>query len=136
MQMNRLAWVLFCQAMFVLGTGCARGPAVGIVQGEVTLDGQPIKDGRISFTPVDGEASTAGSSIVDGRFQAEVPVTHMKVAINANKVVGKRKAYDTPDSPVFDDVVEMVPARYNVNSDLTLDVKRGPQEVKYDLKTK
>lgn len=59
-----------------------------------------------------------------------------KIEFHGNKVIGKRKAYDTPESPVFDDVVELLPPKYNFNSELTLDVKRGSQEVKYDLKSK
>jgi hypothetical protein len=119
-----------------LVAGCSTGPAVGTVNGDVTFDGQPVKDGRISFTPLDGQAPTGGAPIVNGKFQAVVPVAKMKVAINGNKVIGKRKAYDTPESPWEDDVAELLPAKYNVNSDLTLEVKKGVQDVKYELKSK
>jgi hypothetical protein len=52
------------------------------------------------------------------------------------KVVGKRKEYDTPESPWEDEVAEALPVRYHINSDLTLDVKPGVQAVKYELKSK
>jgi hypothetical protein len=123
-------------AIAVVQAGCDRGPAFGTIHGEVTLDGQPVKDGRITFTPLDGQTSTGGAPIVDGKFKADVPVAKMKVAINGNKVIGKRKAYDTPESPWEDDVAELLPAKYHVNSELTLDVKRGVQDVKYELKSK
>jgi hypothetical protein len=116
--------------------GCPSGPAVGTVSGDVTLDGQPVKDGRISFTPVDGQGGTGGAAIVDGKFKAEVPVAKMKVEINGNKVIGKRKAYDTPESPLMDEVVEIIPPKYNFNSELSLEVKKGVQDVKYELKSK
>jgi hypothetical protein len=119
-----------------LASGCSTGPAVGTVNGDVTFDGQPVKDGRISFTPLDGQASTGGAPIVNGKFTAVVPVAKMKVAINGNKVIGKRKAYDTPESPWEDDVAELLPAKYHVNSELTLEVKRGVQDVKFELKSK
>ena len=119
-----------------LAAGCSTGPAVGTVTGDVTFDGQPVKDGRISFTPLDGQGATGGASIVDGKFKADVPVNKMKVAINGNKVIGKRKAYDTPESPWEDDVAELLPAKYHVNSELILEVKRGAQDVKYELKSK
>jgi len=110
---------------------------VGTVTGQVTFDGQPVKDGHVSFTPVDGKGQTGGAPIADGRFKAEqVPATKMKVALHGNKVIGTRKAYDTPESPVMPDVVELLPPKYNFNSELTLDVKRGSQDVKYDLKSK
>ncbi len=117
-------------------SGCARGPAVGTVTGDVSFENQPVQDGYVSFTPVDGNSQTAGASIVDGKFQAEqVPATKMKVELHGNKKTGKKiKAYDTPESPVADEVVELIPPKYNVNSELTIDVKQGTQHVKYELK--
>src|SRR5262245_52027456 len=124
------AWIVV-----IAGAGCGRGPAVGTVTGEVTYDGQPVKDGHVTFTPVDGKGQTGGAPILDGKFKADqVPALKMKVELHGNKVIGKRKAYDTPESPVMDDVVELLPPKYNFNSDLVLDVKQGTQHVKYDLK--
>jgi hypothetical protein len=105
------------------------------VSGEVTVGGTPIKQGRISFTPVDGQGQTGGAEIIDGKFTAEVPVAKMRVEINGNKVIGQEPVYDAK-GPMRDIVVEIVPARYNVNSELTLDVKKGEQSVKYDLEAK
>jgi hypothetical protein len=117
--------------------GCSMGPAVGTVTGDVTFDGQPVKDGHLTFTPVDGKGQTGGAAIVDGKFKAEqVPATKMKVEIHGNKVIGKRKAYDTPESPMMDEIAELLPPKYNFNSELTLDVKRGSQDIRYDLKSK
>ena len=129
-------WRTHLLATLLLVSACSTGPQVATVTGEVTLDGQPIKDGRISFTPVDGQGQTGGAEIKDGKFTAEVPLANMKVQINGNKVVGKFKAYDTPESPVMDQIVELVPPKYNVNSELTLDVKKGLPPQKYDLKSK
>jgi len=33
----------------------------------------------------------------------------MKVAISSSKIIGKRKAYDTPDSPEIEERAEMLP---------------------------
>lgn len=60
--------------------GCSTGPAVGTVVGEVNFDGQPVKDGHVTFTPVDGKGQTGGSPIVEGKFKAEqVPAVKMKI---------------------------------------------------------
>ncbi len=121
----------------ILQAGCDQGPPVGNIAGEVTFDGQPVKDGHVLFTPVDGMGQTGGAAVREGKFTAEkVPVGKMKVELHGNKVVGKRKAYDTPESPWEDDVAELLPAKYNSKSDLTLEVKKGSQDVKYDLKSK
>ena len=90
------------------------------------------------FFPVDGQSQTAGASIKEGKYVAEqVPVTKMKVEIRGNKATGRKiKAYDTPDSPVSDEIVELVPQRYNSQSELTLEVKKGEQDAPFALKSK
>ena len=49
-------------------------------------------------------------------------------------MVGKRKAYDTPESPTVDIVEELIPARYNVNSELKVTVKKGSNAFTLELK--
>jgi hypothetical protein len=120
----------------IVFASCSRGPAQGTVNGEVTLDDQPLKKGHVNFEAVDGSSPTTGAMIEEGKFTAQVPTGQMKVMLHATKVVGKRKLYDTPEAPWEDEVAELLPGRYNLNSDLKLDVKRGEQNVKYELKSK
>jgi hypothetical protein len=132
------SWTFAPLAAAVLAiSGCSQGPATGTVTGEVTLDGKPLPKGHLEFTPLDGEGQTGGIMIAEGKFSGPIPVAKMRVKIHAPKPSGKKyKAYDTPDSPWEEDVVEALPARYNDQSDMTLDVKRGSQTVKYELKSK
>jgi hypothetical protein len=116
--------------------GCSFAGATGLVTGEVTLDQKPLKEGVIRFVPVDGKSPTADALIANGRFTATVPTGEMRVEISAPKVVGKRKMYDTPESPLVDEVAELLPPRYNVQSQLTLSVQPGTQEKRFDLKSK
>jgi len=122
----------------ILQAGCDQGPPVGNITGEVIFDGQPVKDGHVLFTPMDGMGQTGGAAVRDGKFTAEkVPVGKMKVELHGNKVVGQQPAYEgVKNSPMIDVVQEMLPAKYNSKSDLTLEVKKGNQDVKYDLKSK
>ena len=139
MRKNMLRKAICTGLVVVLGlvvSACSRGPAQGTVNGEVTLDGQVLKKGNVNFEAVDGSSPTTGAMIEDGKFTAQVSVGQMKVMLHATKVVGKRKAYDTPEAPWEDEVAEMPPGRYNLNSALKLDVKRGEQDVKYELKSK
>ncbi len=118
-----------------LSAGCSQGPATGLLSGEVTLDGKPLEKGHLEFTPLDGQGQTGGMMIAQGKFSGPVPVAKMRVKIHAPKVVkGTYQAYT--GAPLEDDVVEALPARYHEKSDITLDVKRGKQEVKYDLQSK
>ena len=106
----------------------------GTVTGTVTLNGQPLKEGTVRFLPVDGKGPTASAEIKDGKFTAAVPPGRKRVEFSAPKIVGKpQKMYDTPDSPVVDQVDELIPARYNVASELTITVKGGSQTETFAL---
>jgi hypothetical protein len=124
-------------ALFALFTivGCA-DPTVGTVSGTITVDGAPAKSGSIAFFPVDGKSSTSGAEIVDGQYTATVAPGTARVEIHVPKVIGQRKAYDTPDSPMMEIVGESLPAKYNEASELTLDVRPGENRQDYNLTAK
>ena len=127
----------FALLILALAAGCGSSDAA-TVEGTVTLDGQPLKEGTISFEPVDPTTGgTGGGVIKDGKFTAtNVPVGEMKVRISAPKVVGKRKAYNTPDSPTVDITEELLPAKYNTSTELKIAVKKGGQKEKFELSSK
>ena len=127
-----------CQTSLALilavSIGCgSRVPDTGVVAGEVTIDGTPVATGSISFQPVDGLSPTAGGAIVDGRFRAEVAIGTSKVSIRAPKVVGQRKLYDTPTSPVQPVMEESLPRKYNDATELRLDVTPGSMQHDFHL---
>jgi hypothetical protein len=115
--------------------GCSRSN-LATVTGSVTVDGEPAKVGAISFFAVDGRAPTAGAQIVDGKFSAQVTPGLCTVQIRVSKIVGKKKVYDTPDSPVREVWAEVLPPKYNDDSQLQLDIKPGTNTQDYDLKSK
>jgi hypothetical protein len=127
---------LLCVGLIVLAGCSSDAVPTATVAGEVTLDNQPLAAGNIQFRPIAGDGPTAGAEIKDGKFTAEVPLAKMRVEITANKVVGQRKAYDAPNSPVVDEVVELILSRYNSESELTLDVQPGTQTARFDLESK
>jgi hypothetical protein len=106
---------------------------VGIVKGTVTVDGQPPSTGAIAFTPVDGMSPTAGSKIVDGRFESKVAIGTSSVAIRVPKVIGERKLYDTSDSPTQPILEEVLPAKYNDATELRINVTPGENVHNFDL---
>jgi hypothetical protein len=115
--------------------GCGK-PTIGIVSGTVTVDGTPAKSGSIAFFPVDRKSRTTGAEIVDGQYTAQVPLGTSKVEIRVSKVVGQKKLYDTPNSPIQPLLEEMLPAKYNDQTELTVDVQPGNNQQDYRLKTK
>jgi hypothetical protein len=116
----------------VLAASGCQDSRVGTVHGEVTLDGQPIPEGGIHFSPEAGDTPTAGEVIQDGKFTAKVPVGKHLVKISSMKKADRRRK--APEDDV--DWIEQVPAKYNTKGTLTLEVKPGTQTVRYELKSK
>jgi hypothetical protein len=123
--------LVFC----TLASCSQRDDKHGTVSGSVNLDGQPLPTGAIRFTPVDGHVSPTEGVISEGKFSVQTGIGDSRVTISAPKVTGKRKMYNTPDSPTVDIVVELLPAQYNTQSTLTLKVAAGSQQQNYDLKS-
>lgn len=137
MKMKAAFFLLLCWALIGISAGCSADTKNGTVTGNVTLDGQPLKAGTIRFDAADGGTAAADASITDGKFTATMPPGEKRVSITSPKVVGKKKMYDTADSPVIDITEESLPNRYNAQSDLKLSVKLGNQEAPpFDLKSK
>jgi len=106
------------------------------VSGAVTVDGKPLEVGSIQFTPVDGKTPVTGGAIQGGNYSVRVHVGTIKVSISAPKVVGQKKVYDAPDSPVRPLTAESLPERYNEKSELKLEVKSGRNPKDWALESK
>ena len=122
--------------LLIAQLGCGGSDGMSEVTGTVTLDAKPLESGAISFVPVDGQSTTAGGEIKQGRYSVQVPPVAMKVSISSPKVVGKKKLYDTPDSATMDITQEAVPAKYNERTELQIDVKPGTNEKNFELQSK
>ena len=121
--------LLFLFSAFVVG--CGNNDQTGEVSGTITYEGKAIENGAITFFPSNGP--TAGSVIKDGTYSAKVPVGKTKVVISGSKVVGSKKVYDTPDSPVMPVTAEMLPAKYNTASELRHEVESGKHTKDFTL---
>src|SRR4051794_40765225 len=124
-------------ALLLIALGCSSDGRT-TVKGKVHLDGTPIAEGVVNFKPVDGKTATASGIVKDGEYSAQVPQGTMRIEISAKKVVGKKKAYPTPDSPYEDIVENAVPAKYSgEKSILKADIAGSSQELNFlDLTSK
>ncbi len=120
----------------VFACGCAPESKMATVTGIVTIDGAPAEKGSISFIPVDGMSSTAGATIENGKYKSEAPIGESKVEIRVPKVVGKKKLYDTPESPVQDIMAEVLPSKYNESTELRFTAQKGKNEKDFELSAK
>jgi len=125
------------------GCGTAQGPERAAVEGEVTLDGNPIEQGSIAFHPAGKtQGMVAGGPITGGRYSisaAEGPaVGQNRVEIHASKKTG-RKIPDPYGGPgqTMDETVEAVPQQYNTRSTLVRQVEPGKKNtLDFELTTR
>jgi hypothetical protein len=124
--------------------GCSRGGGAnrGAISGTVNLDGKPVEQGSILFTPVeDTRGSVAGGEITDGRYQLPAKigpaVGRNRVQIRAMRKTGKMvpKAFGHPGEMV-PERVEAIPARFNSKSALEVEIKPGDNTADFDVSSR
>ncbi len=125
-----------CAAAF---TGCG-GHARDPVHGTVTIDGQPLADGQIVFTPKPGTASpTAGATIKDGSYKVNTTnekfLGAFRVEITASRPTGRQ--VKGPRGESSDEMANYIPARFNTASELSAEVTAsGPNQFDFALQSK
>ena len=124
---RRLRFVLLSLLAVILA-GCGDSGRQSL-QGTVTLDGQPLEAGYIRFRPEPGSSSpTAGGEIAGGRFsigrQGGTMAGRFRVEITASRPVG-RTFVDIETGEKVQDVEQYLPARYNSQTELEVEVAPG-----------
>lgn len=118
--MHKALGAVLLSTILLLGCG-TRKP---IVEGQITLDGVPVRKGAIQLSPADGKGQTAGTGVVDGRYRMESSLGAMKVIVNWPQANGKM--LDPGGSgQMVDRYVESVPPRYNEKTELRVTVNPG-----------
>ena len=129
-------WPLVCLGLcgFVAG-GCG-GENLPTVSGTVTVDGQPLKDGMMQLLPLEGDAPSEATKIQEGRFSLALAKTKYKVQIYAPRVSKVEAKLDVNGPGGGPTMEETLPPRYNVQSELTLDVSGPRSDVRFELKSR
>jgi len=122
-----------CLLVGLLLTGCDRGPAKGTVQGTVTLDGQPVDGGVITFVPADGNSQPEAVPITAGQYTVTMPVGDKRVEIYW--APSGDKAADTATQG-REQIVQRIPTKYNSQSTLTHKVVAGEARQDFPLTSK
>jgi hypothetical protein len=125
-------------ALAVTFAGCSSGSEELTVTGKVTLDGAPLKSGQIRFVMADGQGPTAGAVISDGQYSAVLSPGEKTVEIRAAAEGPARAMYgQTPTTPPANSGGgEMIPARYNDQTELKAQVDADHVEHNFDLQGK
>jgi hypothetical protein len=138
-RLTRLLAVAVAVAGFTALAGCDSDSARCPVEGTVLYDGQEVDQGGIAFIPVGDDSDTrfrATGQIVNGHYELDAhhgPTPgKYRVQITWRKKTGsKRKG----EGGVIKDVTEQViPARYNAQTELVVDVQPGRNTLPFDLK--
>jgi hypothetical protein len=122
----------------LVALGCGSGPRRVGLEGDVSYRGRPIKQGTIQFEPFDAKNSySAGAMIVDGHYSIPrakglLPGTY-SVKISATEPKAPAPSPDgNPDGMLV--VRELLPARYNMKTQLTEDVSASdPNMINFKL---
>ncbi len=138
-------WLPLCTAALAgVLIGCGSEPAYDgppriPISGKVTLDGQPIDGGTISFLPQNQDQRPAGGPIVNGEYS--VPREkggnegRYRVQINWLKPTGQ-KVKDSDTGGMVDVAKESVPSQFNTASTLEVTLSEENNVHNFDLKSK
>jgi len=127
--------------------GCgSSGPDLGQVTGTVTLDGEPIRGGSITFTPnVKDAGASYGSIDKEGKYVLKFNRDRDGAAVGEHTV-----EIDPPEKPSKSDIAEAkeqgkpapefinvkIPKKYSEPGALNATVKAGPQVIDFKLESK
>ncbi len=122
-------FLLMCFAVSISGCG---GDGKYPVHGQVTWAGKPIPDdhnGFVTLTPVDGSiAPDAGPIGPDGRFDFRASPGEKRVEILIARSQGA-----VIEAMGMAAQEQYVPERYNEKTELTATIKKGSNELQFDL---
>jgi len=130
---------MFCIGLILTAClGCGEKlPPLGKVHGRVTLDGRPVPRADVCFIAGDGGSSFAVTD-ADGRYTLSYPIRKGK---NAGAMIGKHKVIinnvrpDDGSLPPTTEKIIPIPARYNSQTTLAVEVKPGENEIDFPLTT-
>jgi hypothetical protein len=127
--------VLLCVALLVLA-GCGDGgPELGKVSGTVTLDGKPLPKARIVFEGGPDGSPSYATTDEDGHYELKFGVDKPGAMVGEH-LVRITTARTEPADSLGREMIshpELLPPRYNEESELTKEVVPGKQTIDFPL---
>lgn len=130
--------MFFSALLFISGCGGEVGIIKHPLNGNVSLDGNPLERGTIFFDPLPGiKGDPATGAILNGAYKVELSVGEYRVKINGSKKTGnKMQKAMAPKGEMIDEEVEAVGAAYNSKSNLKQSVVVGNNKGDFAVKSK
>ena len=117
--------------------GC-KPPTEYAVTGRVTLDGEPLPEATISFIPTDESLSTVVTRTdEEGMYIAEIDSD--RFGLEPGNYTVRISTFDEGDAeadPPLPSRRELVPEKYNLDSELSAEVKPEMNVIDFPLKRK
>ena len=146
--MIRLRSLVVCIAAILALSGCGGQQFdTGTVSGTVTLDGQPLANASVQFTPTGVQnfdtpaPGSYGRTNANGEYSLKVITTDAEGALvgmhRVSITLDEEESEDPEKMDLIDDSGNRIPAKYNSQSQLTYEVKAGEnKDVNFDLQSK
>lgn len=142
MNFRRLLLLSFCLALLAVASpGCSDQYAgQNEVSGNVTLEKQPLKEGSISFVPLESQGTITGAGIKDGVYKVprQSGLKPGKYLVRITAGDGKTPATDDenaggPGGNSNIVSVDIIPEEWNANSKKEVEVKSGSNKFDFDI---
>ncbi|HWL07186.1 MAG TPA: hypothetical protein VNQ76_02120 [Planctomicrobium sp.] len=122
----------------LIGCGRDSGPQFGTVTGTVTLDGEPLPYAKIEFQP-EGKRSSAGITDAKGKYELGYSFSRSGAITGPHSVwivMAPANEIDRPEGAVIEIPKVKLPKKYNEQTELAADVKKGKNTINFDLTLK
>ena len=133
----RMLRILMFAGLGVWVTGCRPANDEVTISGTVTLEGEQLESGVITFTPRDGATHVSGGIIEDGAYRVSVLPGEKIVLIRGLKRVADRTVTDEVSGVTYpvSDWARVTPAEYeSAESPLRADVTSDGEMFDFELK--
>jgi hypothetical protein len=148
--MSRL-FAVACCLVCLASLGCNQGAKLGSVTGQVTMDGQPLANVLVTFTPAEAGRTATGKTDASGKYELicldrkgapvgkhKVSVTTLQEAASVAEMSSDSEEYMKQATGQAGDyntakVEEPIPARYNSQTEFVKEVKAGSNVIDLEL---
>jgi hypothetical protein len=118
-----------CFLLAAAPAGCSDYGGRLAVHGEVTLQGQPLKEGVISFVPLDGQDTQSGAPVVNGTYAVprQSGLKPGKYLVQLTAGDGKTPHDEEAAAPGGSTNIvsfDLIPEEWNVRSTQKVEVKK------------
>lgn len=109
------------------------------LKGSVAFEGEPIQNGYVQFRPLAGTTGpTSGADVKDGSYELDAVRGLFKGSYRVDIQAWKRSGGISIDRVTGEktkggDLKQILPAKYNKDSELTIDVGGDQTEFNFDL---